>query len=76
MKYWDIHLETPHGFTAGSTVGYNIQGETAQDALELWRLQHPRYWNCIDLKNRTLDGQAITITESDPNAPTSRIILI
>lgn len=40
-----------------------IEAESSQDALELFRLQSPRLWAGMDLKNRTYCGSTIYIDE-------------
>jgi hypothetical protein len=75
MKYWNIIMGS-RSILGPEVVGRKVPGETAQDALELWRLQHPQFWNSIDLKNRTINGETLRIVESHPNEPEHPIILL
>ena len=64
MKQYVIWLLKPELRTP-MTHPTKVTAESSQDALELFRLQHPSLWTGMDLKNRTYCGEPIYIEEGN-----------
>jgi hypothetical protein len=64
MKY-NIVIERKFMGLSREYVAHDIEAASEQDALEIWRLQQPKYWSpsngTLDMINRTFDGSQITI---------------
>ncbi len=63
MTRYAIWLLAPEDRTP-MTHPTRIEAESAQDALEAFRLQNPSLWAGMDLKTRTYCGKPIYITEA------------